>query len=211
MRDPYETLGVGRNATQAQVKAAYRRLVKLCHPDTNPQGHEQMVALNLAYEVLGDPVQRRAYDAQQSQRQAAPPNPQPTAAPPQHWWQEVFQPVDQRIQRILCTRRRQLERLAADPFDETYMAEFHRYLLACRRTLQQAEQLFRSQANPPVLAGAASGLYHCLNHLHDALEDLHWFTQSYSEQYLQTSEALFRRAGEQRQQAWQAARRAGFT
>jgi molecular chaperone DnaJ len=208
MRDPYDTLGVSRDATQAQVKAAYRRLVKLCHPDRNPQGHEQMVALNLAYEVLGDPEQRRVYDQQQAYlRQVQPP---PTAPPPQRWWQEVFQPVDQRIQRILSTRRQQLERLAADPFDADRMAAFNRYVRACRRTLQQAERLFRSQANPPVLAGAARGLYHCLNHLQDALEDWDWFTQSYSEQYLQTSEALFRRAKEQRQQAWQAARRAGF-
>jgi molecular chaperone DnaJ len=208
MRDHYDTLGVSRDATQAQVKAAYRRLVKLCHPDRNPQGHEQMVALNLAYEVLGNPEQRRVYDQQQAYLRQVQPT--PTAPPPQRWWQEVFQPVDQRIQRILSTRRQQLERLAADPFDEARMAAFNRYVRACRRTLQQAERLFRSQANPPVLAGAARGLYHCLNHLQDALEDWDWFTQSYSEQYLQTSEALFRRAKEQRQQAWQAARRAGF-
>lgn len=205
MSDHYQTLGVGPSATHAQVKAAYRRLVKLCHPDTHPQGHERMIALNLAYEVLGDPMQRRAYDQRKTATLSCPPPPAPHL-----WWQEVFQPVDQRVRRILVTRCQQLERLAADPFDDAYMAEFNRYLLACRRTLQQAEALFRSQANPPALAGVASGLYHCLNHLNDALEDLHWFTQSYSEQYLQTSEALFRRAGEQRQRAWWCARQAGF-
>ncbi|MCS6782173.1 MAG: J domain-containing protein [Gloeomargarita sp. SKYBB_i_bin120] len=208
MRDHYRTLGLRPDATPAQVKAAYRRLVKLCHPDTNPNGHEQMIALNLAYEVLSDPEQRRAYD-QQYQQQTVSQTPEPSP-PPHGWWQQVFQPVDQRVCRILTSRHRQLERLAADPFDETCMAAFHRYLRACRRTLHEAETLFRSQANPPVLAGVASSLYHCLNHLQDALEELHWFTQSYSEHYLQTSEALFQRAGEQRQQAWQAARRAGF-
>ncbi len=206
--DHYQTLGVRPSATHAQVKAAYRRLVKLCHPDTNPEGLERMIALNLAYEVLGDPVQRRAYDHQRAATRCCP---LPSPLPPHRWYQEVFQPVDQRVRRILITRRRQLERLAADPFDDEYMAEFNRYLLACRRTLQQAETLFRSQAYPPVLAGVASGLYHCLNHLHDALEDLHWFTQGYSEQYLQTSATLFRRAGEQRQRAWECARQAGFT
>ncbi|APB34291.1 DnaJ-class molecular chaperone [Gloeomargarita lithophora Alchichica-D10] len=207
MSDHYQTLGVRPSATHAQVKAAYRRLVKLCHPDTNPQGHERMIALNLAYEVLGDPAQRRTYDQQKTGTLPSP----PPSPPPQLWWQEVFQPVDQRVRRILVTRRQQLDRLAADPFDDECMAAFSQYLGACRRTLQQAETLFRSQASPPALAGVASGLYHCLNHLQDALEDLHWFTQSYSEQYLQTSEALFRRAGEQRQRAWQAARWAGFS
>jgi len=42
MSDHYQTLGLRPNATHAQVKAAYRRLVKLCHPDTNPQGHERI-------------------------------------------------------------------------------------------------------------------------------------------------------------------------
>lgn len=208
MMDHYRTLGLRPDATPAQVKAAYRRLVKLCHPDTNPHGHEQMIAINLAYEVLRDPEQRRAYDQQYQQHWSAKlPNPDPS---PQLWWRQVFQPVDQRVGRILQSRRRQLERLAADPFDETYLAAFDRYLQHCRHTLQEAEALFRSQANPPCLAGAASSLYHCLNHLQDALEDLYWFTQSYSEHYLQTSEALFRRAGEQRQLAWQAVRQAGF-
>ncbi|MCS7030953.1 MAG: J domain-containing protein [Gloeomargarita sp. SKYG116] len=208
MNDHYRTLGLRPDATPAQVKAAYRRLVKLCHPDTNPNGHEQMIALNLAYEVLSDPEQRRAYDQQYHQQTLSKlPEPGP---PPHLWWQQVFQPVDQRVCRILSSRRRQLERLAADPFDDACMAAFNRYLQACRRSLQEAETLFRSRANPPVLADAAKSLYYCLNHLDDALEDLQWFTQSYSEHYLQTSEALFRRAWEQRQLAWQAARRLGF-
>ena len=61
----YETLGVERRCTAAEVRNAYRLLVKQHHPDLNSQSAEAGVraqALNAAYETLSDPARRRAYD-----------------------------------------------------------------------------------------------------------------------------------------------------
>ena len=62
----YETLGISQDATQAEVKQAYRRLVKKFHPDKKPQdslrNHDQIARINGAYEVLGDPQHRQIYD-----------------------------------------------------------------------------------------------------------------------------------------------------
>lgn len=60
----YHTLGVNTNATTAEIKSAYRRLVKIYHPDLNPGAgtHEQMLAINEAYEVLSDYHSRNMYD-----------------------------------------------------------------------------------------------------------------------------------------------------
>jgi DnaJ-class molecular chaperone len=66
MRDPYEVLGVGKNADAAAIKGAYRRLAKKLHPDANkndPKTAQRFAELNSAYEILGEEKKRRAYDA----------------------------------------------------------------------------------------------------------------------------------------------------
>jgi molecular chaperone DnaJ len=64
-RDLYEILGVTRDASDEDLKKAYRRLVRLYHPDRNPgnqAAEERIREINAAYAVLGDPEKRQAYD-----------------------------------------------------------------------------------------------------------------------------------------------------
>jgi DnaJ-class molecular chaperone len=63
--DHYATLGLDRRCTAAQIRAAYRVLAKLHHPDVNHSSRDALArtqALNAAYEILSDPAQRQAYD-----------------------------------------------------------------------------------------------------------------------------------------------------
>lgn len=63
--DYYEVLGVGRNASQEEIKRAYRKLAKKYHPDTHPgdkASEEKFKEANEAYEVLGDTAKRKKYD-----------------------------------------------------------------------------------------------------------------------------------------------------
>lgn len=64
MADHYEVLGVDRNATQEEIKKAYRRLARELHPDVNPsaEASERFKLVTHAYDVLSDPDQRQQYD-----------------------------------------------------------------------------------------------------------------------------------------------------
>lgn len=63
--DYYKVLGVDRNASQADIRKAFRRLAKQYHPDTNkndPNAQERFQEINEANEVLSDPEKRKRYD-----------------------------------------------------------------------------------------------------------------------------------------------------
>ena len=64
-RDYYEVLGLKRNASDADLKGAFRKLAKDCHPDHNPEdksAEQRFKEINEAYETLKDPQKRAAYD-----------------------------------------------------------------------------------------------------------------------------------------------------
>lgn len=63
-RDLYDVLGVSRDATQEDIRTAYRRLAREHHPDVNrdPEAERRFKEINLAYQTLSDPARRRQYD-----------------------------------------------------------------------------------------------------------------------------------------------------
>src|ERR1700759_5329917 len=88
MRDPYEVLGVGKNADAAAIKSAYRRLAKKLHPDANksdPKTAQRFAELNSAYASAARgsaaraavpdrvPISRRSRSAPRASRAAVQP------------------------------------------------------------------------------------------------------------------------------------------
>jgi len=73
-KDYYAILGVRRDATDKEIRQAYRRLARLYHPDVNPgdkAAEAKFKEINEAYEVLSDPEKRRKYDLYGDQWQYA--------------------------------------------------------------------------------------------------------------------------------------------
>jgi molecular chaperone DnaJ len=217
----YDTLEIHPEATQVEIKQAYRRLVKQFHPDSNlspDRNHDQIAQINAAYEVLGDPQHRQFYDQQLHNRfpiggfeqQGRVTYRQRTAAAAQRQYQQqrstgyntdehlqawlkwVYAPVNQFVLSILEPLPEQIDQLAADPFDDELVEEFQIYLEDCRESLAHAQRCFRSMPNPANLAGVAAHLYYCLNQISDGIEDLRYFTLNYDDHYLHTGQELFR-------------------
>ena len=60
--DPYATLGVAKNASDEDIRRAFRKLAKELHPDISKGNEERFKKVSSAYEILGDADKRRAYD-----------------------------------------------------------------------------------------------------------------------------------------------------
>lgn len=66
MRNPYAVLGVPKTATAGEIKAAFRKKAKKCHPDRNPDDPDAVSRfrdIKVAYGIVGQADQRRLFDA----------------------------------------------------------------------------------------------------------------------------------------------------
>lgn len=74
MIDPYKVLGISPGASQEEIKKAYRKKAKECHPDLHsedPEAASKMNEVNLAYEMLQNPKKYKAKQEEEQRRQQA--------------------------------------------------------------------------------------------------------------------------------------------
>lgn len=218
-------LGVSPAATAAEIKAAYRALVKRHHPDAGGDD-STILALNAAWEVLGDADRRRRHDhTRSSQGQATAPSSAAagpafsvtraraqagrsaaTEAELQQWLQQVQAPIDRLLGQVINPFAAQLKALSADPYDDQLMEAFCTFLEQSQTRLDKVELLYRSHPCPPGAQAFALDLYHCLSLVKDALVELERYTMGYVDSYLHDGRELIRQA-RLRRQALQAQRR----
>ncbi|MFN7900841.1 MAG: DnaJ domain-containing protein [Synechococcaceae cyanobacterium] len=209
LQDPYQVLGVSRTASAAEIKAAYRLLVKRHHPDAGGDD-DTILALNAAWEVLGDGERRRAHDRRQRESRAAGQAGRSSTAAAAttsrasedqllDWLRRVYAPIDRLLARITAAIPSRLQELAADPYDDRLMESFCAGLADAQRQMEQVESLFRSLPCPASANGFGLSLYHCLGQVQDGLAELERYSLGYVDDYLHDGRQMLREAEARRQ------------
>ncbi len=216
--DPYRVLGVPPAATAAEIKAAYRALVKQHHPDAGGDART-ILELNAAWEVLGDVERRRSHDFLHLDHSHQPVAPTGSREPGvemkraraqsgrsaasdaelQLWLQQVHAPIDRLLAQVINPFPAQLKALSADPYDDRLMEAFCTFLEQGRVRLDKVESLYQSQPCPAGSQVFALDLYHCLSLVKDALAELERYTMGYVDSYLHDGRELLRQARSLRQ------------
>ncbi len=217
----YQTLEISVHSTSDEIKRAYRRLAKQFHPDrqTDSASHDRIVAINAAYEILGDPQRRQQYDEQLNAGSFGNRNKRAAEAQASYhryreacqddellekqWRDKTYSPIDRLVGQIIRPLKKQIDLLSADPFDDDLMTDFQKYLETCRQNLDRARKIFSERRNPSKMAGVAAALYHCLNHLGDGLDELETFAYNYDDRSLHTGKEMFRLANRLKSEARQ--------
>ena len=232
MTNPYAELGVSAQASQAELKAAYRRLVKQHHPDAGGDP-ERILALNAAWELLGDGERRRQFDRQhgygpgaaqaqgvadarrrgarnaRASQAASAASGQGAAADDAllHWLQTVYAPVDRQLGQVINPFPAQLRALSADPYDDHLMEVFCAYIETSQQKLAKVKQLYQSLPVPDSARGFGLSLYHCLSEVEDAVNELERYTMGYVDSYLHDGREMLREAKQRRLRLQQERRR----
>jgi len=219
-RDPYQVLGVAATASAAEIKAAYRSLVKQHHPDAGGDEHT-ILALNAAWEVLGD-VQRRADHDRVQQRPAGAASAAAAAGRAARrasaqaaqgdaellaWLQTVYAPIDRLLGQVINPFPAQLRALSADPYDDSLMEAFCAYLQQSQARLQKVDTLYRALSAPASVRAFSLSLYHCLSQVQDAVAELERYTMGYVDSYLRDGREMLREAKARRSRLQEERRR----
>ncbi len=216
--DPYKILGVSSQASSAEIKSAYRELVKRHHPDAGGDARK-ILSLNAAWEILRDPEHRRAFDRTKTEKnfiakeakKRGVRNAQATdAAQATHgqvaeaesalvqWLKIVYVPTDRLLGQVINPFPTKLRDLSADPYDDQLMENFCSYLKQSQKKMKKVEQIYMSVPTPTSVKGFGLSLYHCLSQVQDALNELERYTMGYVDNYLHDGREMLREAKKRR-------------
>lgn len=139
--DMYAVLQVHPTAEPEIVDAAYRRLARMYHPDVNksPGAHETMIRINLAYEILGDPAKRAAYDRDRANRQQTE---------WQAWTERAERERRERAERAEREQRERQTRAEREQRERSEQAERERRARAEQERAEREQRERQAQANP---------------------------------------------------------------
>jgi len=194
-KDPYQILKVHPSAKLEEIKKAYRKLVKIHHPDKGGDS-AVMLEVNSAWEILKKKHKdlnlnkvnnSKLYNQNKYKRET---NNHSKPEDLKKWFQNVYIPIDKLLGQIINPLGSKIRDLSADPYDEILMDSFCLYLEQSRNKITKIKEIYTSFACPSIIRDFSLDLYHCLSHVEDGINELERFTMGYVDNYLHDGKAM---------------------
>ena len=194
-KDPYQILKVHPSAKLEEIKKAYRKLVKIHHPD---KGGDPaiMLEVNSAWETLkkihkdlhlNKVNDSKVYKQNEYKRET---NNYSKPEDIKKWFQIIYLPIDKLLGQIINPLGSKIRDLSADPYDQILMDSFCLYLEESKNKITKIKKIYTSLRSPSIIRDFSLDLYHCLSHVEDALNELERYTMGYVDNYLHDGKAM---------------------
>ena len=194
-KDPYQILKVHPSAKLEEIKKAYRKLVKIHHPDKGGNA-AVMLEVNSAWEILKKKHKdlnlnkvnnSKLYNQNEYKTQT---NNHSKSEDLKKWFQNVYIPIDKLLGQIINPLGSKIRDLSADPYDEILMDSFCLYLEQSKNKITKIKEIYTSFACPSIIRDFSLDLYHCLSHVEDGINELERYTMGYVDNYLHDGKAM---------------------
>ena len=202
-KDPYQILKVHPSAKLEEIKKAYRKLVKIHHPDKGGDS-AVMLEVNSAWEILKKKHKdlnlnkvnnSKLYNQNEYKREA---NNHSKPEDLKKWFQNIYLPIDKLLGQIINPLGAKIRDLSADPYDEILMDSFCLYLEQSKNKITKIKKIYTSFACPSIIRDFSLDLYHCLSHVDDGINELDLYTMGYVDNYLYDGKAMIALAKKKR-------------
>ena len=194
-KDPYQILKIHPNAKLEEIKKAYRKLVKIHHPDKGGDS-SVMLEVNSAWEILKQKhkdlnlnkvketeiYNKNEYKVKTSNFSKS--------EDIKNWFQNIYIPIDKLLGQIINPLSSKIRDLSADPYDQILMDSFCSYLEKSKNKTTKIKKIYTSFASPSIIRDFSLDLYHCFSHVEDGLNELERYTMGYVDNYLHDGKAM---------------------
>ena len=203
IKDPYQILKVHPSAKLEEIKKAYRKLVKIHHPDKGGDS-AVMLEINSAWEILKKKHKdlnfnkvnnSKVYNQNEYKRES---NNYSNSEDIKKWFQNIYLPIDKLLGQIMNPLISKIRDLSADPYDQILMDSFCLYLEESKKKITKIKKIYTSFASPSIIRDFSLDLYHCLSHVEDGINELERYTLGYVDNYLHDGKAMIAIAKKER-------------
>ena len=194
-KNPYQILQVHPSAKLDEIKKAYRKLVKIHHPDKGGDS-ALMLEVNSAWKILKEKHEdlnlnkvknSKVYNHNEHKKDT---NNYSQSEDIKKWFQNIYLPIDKLLGQIINPLGSKIRDLSADPYDQILMDSFCLYLEESKNKITKIKKIYTSFASPSIIRDFSLDLYHCLSHVEDGINELERYTMGYVDNYLHDGKAM---------------------